>query len=138
MQPMGRPKHALKVPCFFPFYVLGGRGWGRFFSYFSASQCICTMFLQVPNGFPICSPISQCFPQHVLHTTSLLSHVPWKMLSFHLYRCAKGEEVYTSKYSLLFWSILGSLHSFIYLSDGPSNWHVTQKNKNNELGRHLI
>jgi len=26
MQPVGRPKHALKVPCFFPFYVLAGGG----------------------------------------------------------------------------------------------------------------
>ncbi len=28
MQPMGRPKHALKVPCFFSFYVLGFWGGG--------------------------------------------------------------------------------------------------------------
>ncbi len=45
MQPMGRPKHALKVPCFFSFYVLrGGRGVERdFFSFFPAYQRVCTM-----------------------------------------------------------------------------------------------
>ncbi len=58
MQPMGRPKHAFKVPCFFSFYVLGkGEGRGRdFFSFFSASQCVHTMLLSssqwVPNIFP--------------------------------------------------------------------------------------
>jgi hypothetical protein len=31
MEPMGRPKHAFKVPCFFFLLVLGGRG---FFSNF--------------------------------------------------------------------------------------------------------
>jgi hypothetical protein len=33
MQPTARPKHALKVPCFFSFYVWGGGGggWGNFF-----------------------------------------------------------------------------------------------------------
>ncbi len=95
---MGRPKHALKCLAFSPFMFWGV--WGRFFSYFSA---VCTMFLQVPNGFSICSPISQCFPQNVIHTTSLLSHMPWKMVSsFQLYRCAKGEELCISKQSLLF------------------------------------
>jgi hypothetical protein len=38
MQPMGRPKHALKVPCFLPFKVFGG-------GHFSL----------VPNVFPLCS-----------------------------------------------------------------------------------
>jgi len=58
MQPMGRPKYALKVHCFFSFYVLGGGGGGGrdFFSFFPASQCVCTMFLSssqwVPNIFP--------------------------------------------------------------------------------------
>jgi hypothetical protein len=58
MQPMGSPKHALKVPCFFSFYVLGaGAGGERFCFHFSpASQCVCTMFLSssqwVPNIFP--------------------------------------------------------------------------------------
>ncbi len=42
--------------------------------------------------------------QHVLHSTSLLSNMLWQMLSsFHLYRWAKGEDFYTSKYNLLFW-----------------------------------
>jgi hypothetical protein len=38
---------------------------------------------QVPNMFPS----SQCFSKHVL------------LSFFHLYRWAKGEELYTSKYS---------------------------------------
>jgi hypothetical protein len=65
MQPMGRPKHALKVPCFFPFmfwvgWLVGGGGGGRgFFFFFHFSQlpnvfALCSF--QVPNGFPIFSP----------------------------------------------------------------------------------
>ncbi len=65
VQPMGRPKHALKVPSFFSFYVLGWRGEESFFSFFLASQCVCTMFLSS----------SQYFPQHFFHTSSLLSHI---------------------------------------------------------------
>jgi hypothetical protein len=50
------------------------------------------------------SPSSHCVTQHVLHSTSLLSNMLWQMLSsFHLYRWAKGEDFYTSKYNLLFW-----------------------------------
>jgi hypothetical protein len=62
------------------------------------------------------SPSSHCVTQHVLHSTSLLSHMLWQTLSsFHLYRWAKGEEFYTSKYNLLFWR--ASVVSFIF-SDG--------------------
>ncbi len=92
MQPMGRPKHALNVPCFFSFYVLGLGGGQRFFFIFP-SFLMCSHY--VPFKFPMGS---QYFPQYVLHTTSLLSHMPWKMVSFfHLYRWAKGEELNTSK-----------------------------------------
>jgi hypothetical protein len=52
-------------------------GWG-IFSYFLASQCVRNMFPSSSQWVPKCSPVSQCFPQHVLHTTSLLSHMPWK------------------------------------------------------------
>jgi hypothetical protein len=45
MQPMGRPKHAHKVPCFFPFKFGGGGGRGGFFIHFSL----------VPNVFSLCS-----------------------------------------------------------------------------------
>jgi len=69
MHPMGKPKQALKVPCFVPFLSFGvgfgglGMGGGRiFFSFFSDSQCVPTMFSlscqmgfhhvpQVPNVF---------------------------------------------------------------------------------------
>ncbi len=96
MQPMGRPKHALKVPCFFFLLCFGvgagghGEGWGRdFFSFFPTSQCARTMFLSssqwVPNIFPNIFSI----PPHF--------YMPWKtMSSFHLYRWAKGEELYSS------------------------------------------
>jgi hypothetical protein len=84
---------------FFFFPQLGG---GGFFSFFPSSQCVSTMCPSssqwVPIGFSICSPSSQCVPQHVLHSTSLLSYMFWQMLSsFHLYRWAKGDELYTSK-----------------------------------------
>ncbi len=62
------------------------------------------------------SPSSHCVTQHVLHSTSLLSHMLWQVLfSFHLYSRAKGEEFYTSEYNLLFWR--ASIVSFIF-SDG--------------------
>ncbi len=77
MQPMGRrPKHAFKVPCSI-FLLSLGRG-RDYFSFSPSSQCVPTMFqVQVPNGFSIHSPSSQ----HVLHSTSLLSHMLWQMLS---------------------------------------------------------
>jgi len=45
MQPMGRPKDALKVPCFFPLKVFFGKGGRRIFFH---------IFL-VPNVFSLCS-----------------------------------------------------------------------------------
>ncbi len=46
MQPMGRPKRALKVPCFSSFKVFEGGGVGKdFFPIFPGSQCVPTMFL---------------------------------------------------------------------------------------------
>jgi hypothetical protein len=46
MQPMGRPKRALKVPCFSSFKVFEGGGVGKdFFPIFFGSQCVPTMFL---------------------------------------------------------------------------------------------
>ncbi len=57
----------------------------------------------VPIMCPICSSSSQCVPQHILHSTSLLSDMLQQMLSsFHLYRWAKEEELYTSNFNLLF------------------------------------
>ncbi len=58
------------------------------FSLFPSVFSLCS--LSVPNGFPS-GP--QCVPRHVLHSTSLVSHRLWQMLSsFHLYRWAKGES----------------------------------------------
>jgi hypothetical protein len=105
----------------FFFYKFWGRGGGGegffFFPFFSGSQCVPTMFplsfQWVPIRFPIHSPSSQCVLQHVLHSTSRLSHMLWQMLpSFHLYRWAKGGggTLYIKREP----SILGSLHSFIF------------------------
>ncbi len=116
-----RPKHVLKVPCFFfPFtFAHWGEGGGEkrgedSFSFFPGSKCETTMFLLssqwVPNMFP---PSSHCVPQHVLHSTSLSSHMLWQMLSsFHLHRWGKGEKLYTSKYNILFWG--ASIVSFFF------------------------
>jgi hypothetical protein len=94
--------------------------------------------------FPMCShyiPLSsQWFPlgsqsvlQHVFHSTSLLSHMFWQMLSsFHLYKCAKGKELYISKIEPSIWRCF---HNFILLSDGPIKLALLQEE---ELGRHLI
>jgi len=81
----------------------GGGGGRIFFLFFFGSQCVPTMFplgsqwvLNMSPKFPMCS-------QHVVHSTSLLSHMFWQMLSsFHLYRYAKGDEIYTSKQNFLF------------------------------------
>ncbi len=66
-------------------------------------------FSLVPNVFSLCSfqvrseislgsSSSHCVPQHAFHSTSLLSHMLRQMFSsFHLYRWAKGEALYTSK-----------------------------------------
>ncbi len=93
---------------FFSFMFWGGWGGGNFFfSFFPDSECVCTMF---PSSSYYVSQFCNVFL--FLHTTSLLSHIPWKMASsFHLYRWAKGEELYTSKIEP---SVLGSHHSFIY------------------------
>jgi hypothetical protein len=54
MQSMGRPKHALNVPCFFPFYVLGGVG-EMFFIFPGFPMClqyVPSSSQLVPNMFP--------------------------------------------------------------------------------------
>ncbi len=65
----------------------GGRGFFFVFPWFP----MCSRY--VPFKFPMGS---QSVPQHVLHSTSLLSHIFLQMLSsFHVYRCAKRKEFYT-------------------------------------------
>jgi hypothetical protein len=60
-------------------------------------------YLKVLHGFPICSPSSQCVPKHLVHSTSLLSHMFWQMsCSIHVYSCTKGNNLLTSKQILLF------------------------------------
>jgi hypothetical protein len=66
MQPMGRPKQALKAPCFSFLFSFGGGGGEGFFFHFSLVPNVFSLCsLQVSNGFSICSPNSQCVPQHV-------------------------------------------------------------------------
>jgi hypothetical protein len=78
-------------------------------------------FLQVPNMFPNFA----MFSQHVFHTTSLLSHMPWKMVSsFHLY--IGGQRGGTINFEIEP-SVWGSLHSFSFLSDGPIKLARRQK-----------
>ncbi len=83
-------------------FKLGGRE-GFFFHFALFPNVFPWGSLFVPNRFSICSPSSQSVPQHVLHiSTSLSSHMLWQMLlSFHLYRRAKGENLYTSKQNLI-------------------------------------
>jgi hypothetical protein len=89
-------------------------------------------FKWVPIRFPIHSPSSQCVLQHVLHSTSLLSHMLWQMLlSFHLYRWANGEELYTSKENLLFW---GASIISLFLSDGPIKLARCKKKRKEKRG----
>jgi hypothetical protein len=72
-----------------PLVWVEGEGFFLMFPWFS----MCSHY--VPFKFPMGS---HQVPQHILHSTSLLSHMLWQMLSsFHLYISAKGEELYTSK-----------------------------------------
>jgi hypothetical protein len=59
MQSMGRPKHALKTPFFFPFmfWGVGGGGRGKIFFHFSRLPNVFALCsFKVPNGFPIFYP----------------------------------------------------------------------------------
>jgi len=90
----GKAQHALKVPQFF--FLLSFGLWGGFFSFFLCS-------LQVPNGFPICSPrVFSIAPRFNLicfaQSPSLLTYIGGP----------KGEALDLCIES----SILGSLHSF--------------------------
>jgi hypothetical protein len=108
----------------------------RFFSFFHGSHYVPFKFPmgshQVPNVFinmfsiaPHFCPI--CFGK-------LLS-------SIHLYRWAKGKELYTSKWNLLFWG--ASIVSFV-LSDGPiklaccKNKKKTKLNLGGDYVTHLV
>jgi hypothetical protein len=104
MQPMGRPKHALKATCFFPIKFWGGRREReREKDYFH--------FSLVPNVFPLCSfqllnGFSSGFqyvpqvPSMFLNMSSMAPHfyaLANVVLLSHYIRWAKGEELYTSK-----------------------------------------
>jgi hypothetical protein len=67
IEPMGKPKHAFKVPCLFSFYVLGLGGWKERFFFIFPDFPMCSHY--VPFKFPMGF---QYFPQHFLHTSSLL------------------------------------------------------------------
>ncbi len=116
MQPMGRPKHALKVPFFFSFYVLGwgagrwgGGGWERdFFSFFPASQCVCTMVLSssqwVPNIFPNIFSIPPHFYPICLEANGKVRH-PFRRPNFLIWVLragGRGERVFFSWVAYVF------------------------------------
>jgi hypothetical protein len=121
----GPSMHSKSLAFFhFKFRVGGGKD---FFSFFPGSQCIPTMF---PWGFPSCS-------QYFLHSTSLLSHMLWQMLSsFHLYTWAGGA--WTLCFIIEHFDFR-NLHNFTCFE-----WWANQigslkkKNIKIELGRHLI
>ncbi len=131
------PPCSKKIKKWLLFLSFGWEGGEKdLFSFFPGSQCVPTMFLLsfqwVPSRFPIYSPSSWCVLQHVLQRTSLLSHMLWQMLpSFHLYRWwANGQGTLYIKREP---SILGSLHSFIFLSDRPIKLtHCKKKRKKRE------
>ncbi len=127
---MGRPKHALKVPCLFSFQVWWGGGGGGgecFFFLFFPWFPMCLHY--VLFKFSICSPSSQFIPQHVLHSTSLL-------FSFHLYRWAKGEELLLQNRTFYFGEP-SKFHFFWVM--GQSNWLVARgKTKEKKEAPHLI
>ncbi len=115
---------------------LEGRGWG-IFSYFPASQCVRNMF---PFKFPMGS---QHVPQFRNVFPNMFSIPPqfypiclgkW-CPPFTYIGGPKGKNYIFQNRAFCF----GNLHSFIFFSVmGLSNWHVAKKNKNKELGRHLI
>jgi hypothetical protein len=131
MQPMGRPKHALKVPCFFSFYVLGQGegGGGKIYFHFSRLPnkfALCSF--QVPNGFPIFSltfsPYLFTFIPYALENGVLLSPI---------YVGQRGGTVQNRAFCF------GEYPLFILFGVmGQSNWHVAKITKTKELGRHLI
>ncbi len=91
-----------------------------------ANRIILFIFFSIKFSYLICFAVSftDQDPQVPTVLPNMFSIAPhfypicffWQMLSsFHLYRWAKGEEFYTSKYNLLFWR--ASIASFIF-SDG--------------------
>ncbi len=135
IQPMGRPKHALKVPFFFSFYVLekGGEG-GReiFFSWLPNLFTVCSQW--VPMILPWCSPILQCFSQHVFHSISLLSQYALEKWCppFTYIVGQRGGTIYLKMEPF----VLGSLHCFSFFEWWANqNWLIAKKIKiENKLG----
>jgi len=102
MQPMGRPKHALKVPCFFFLLCFGV---GEIFSQFSRLPNVFALCsFQVPNGFPTFSPYLFTFIPYALENGVLLSPI---------YMGQRGEQFKIEP------SVLGEFPLFLFLSDGP-------------------
>jgi hypothetical protein len=128
MQPMGRPKHALKAPCFFSFYVLGCGGGAeeKIFFHFSRLPNVFTLCsFQVPNGFPIFSPT---FFSYVLTFICLEKWCPpFTYMGGQKGRnCTVQNRVFCFGESPLF---------YFFGSDGPIKLTRCPKKK---LRRHLI
>jgi len=88
----GKAQACTQGALFFFFLCFGVRWGGKkdFFSFFPTSQCVRIMFLSSSQWVPNIFPNTFSIPPHF--------YMPSKMVSsFHLYRWAKGEELYSSK-----------------------------------------
>jgi len=123
------PSMHSRCVAFFSFHVLG-RGGRDFFSFFPASQCVCSMFLSssqwVPNIFPNIFSI----PPHFYPICLGKWCPPFTYIGGPKERnCRIQNRTFC----------IGESPLFLFFGVmGQSNWHVAKKNKSKELGRHLI
>ncbi len=112
-----RPSMHSRCLAFFPFVLFSFEGGEKDFFFIFPSFPMCSHY--VPFRFPIGSQyvpqVPNVFPNMCFVAPNFFPVCFWQMLSsFHLYRCAKGEELYTSKQNLLF----GEPPYFHFFSDG--------------------
>ncbi len=62
MQPMGRPKHALKAPCFLFLFSFEGAGEGFFFIFTWFPMCSHYVPFRFPMGFQYVPQVPNVFP----------------------------------------------------------------------------
>ncbi len=121
---MGTLKHALKVPCFFSFYVLGWGGGKIFFHFSRLPNVFALCSFQVPNEFPIFPPT---FFSYFLTFICLGKWCP----SFTYISGPKGRNCIVQNIAFCF----GESPLFLFfLSDGPIKLARCPK----KTWRHLI
>ncbi len=117
IQPMGRPKHALKVASYFllSFFFGGGGFFFIFPQFLMGSHRAFNMFPKFPMGSPI------CYPQH---------------LTFILLSLILGGQ----RGGILYFKIEPSIASIVsfFVSDGPIKLAYCNPKKKRELTRHII